>query len=179
MKLSRRNALIGLGSLVAGSGALVGTGAFSSVEADRTVDISSAGDGSALLQIDSGDGASASEITGTDTDGNVDQFQLTADDLNGDAVTEFNRAIKITNNGAENVGLYVDDTSTSNIGADEELDIESSGNSTIIGSGNSVDLSSSDGSVELDVVVDLTGDNAASNIPDEITIVAEQSQNSG
>ena len=175
MKLTRRNALIGLGSLVAGSGALVGTGAFSSVEADRTVSISSAGDGSALLQIDSGDGASASEITGTDTDGNVDQFQLTAGDLNGGAVTEFNRAIKITNNGAENVGLYVDD-SPSDIGANEELDIEdSSSDGTIIGSGNSVDLTSN-GSVELDVVVDLTNNNVDSNIPTEITIVADQSQ---
>lgn len=176
MKLTRRNALIGLGSLVAGSGALVGTGAFSSVEANRTVSIGSAGDTSALLKIESGSGASAGEITGTDTTGNVDQFELSGSNLNGDAVTEFNKAIKITNTGAEDVGLYVDDT-TSDIGSSEELDIEDSGSdSTIIGSGNSVDLKSSN-SVELDVVVDLTGSsNAASNIPGEITIVADQSE---
>jgi hypothetical protein len=177
MKLTRRNALIGLGSLVAGSGALVGTGAFSSVEANRTVSIGSAGDTSALLKIESGSGASAGEITGTDSSGNVSQFELSGSNLNGDAVTEFNKAIKITNTGAENVGLYVDDTSTSNIGSSEELDIEdSSSDGTIIGSGNSVDLTSGGGSVELDVVVDLTGSNAASNIPGEITIVADQSQ---
>jgi hypothetical protein len=176
MKLTRRNALIGLGSLVAGSGALVGTGAFSSVEANRTVNIGSAGDTSALLNIESGSGASAGEITGTDSSGNVSQFQLTADDLNGDAVTEFNKAIKITNTGAEDVGLYVDNT-PSNIGSGEELDIEKGvNNTTVIGSGNSVNVFKDGGAVELDVVVDLTGSNAASNIPDEITIVADQSQ---
>jgi hypothetical protein len=178
MKLTRRNALIGLGSLVAGSGALVGTGAFSSVEANRTVNIGSAGDTSALLKIESGSGASAGEITGEDTTGQVDQFRLTADDLNGDAVTEFNKAIKITNDGAENVGLYIDD-STDDIGSSEELDIEdSSTDSTIIGSGNSVDLSK-DSSVELDVVIDLTDGKEAKSIPSEITIIAEQGEYSG
>jgi hypothetical protein len=39
MRFTRRNALIGLGSLVAGSGALVGTGAFTSSEAQRQVDV--------------------------------------------------------------------------------------------------------------------------------------------
>jgi hypothetical protein len=39
MRLTRRNALIGLGSLVAGSGALVGTGAFTSSEAQRDINV--------------------------------------------------------------------------------------------------------------------------------------------
>jgi hypothetical protein len=148
------------------------------VEADRTVDISSTGDSSALLTIEEGSGASSSEITGSDTSGNVDQFQLSGSNLNGDAVTTFNSAVTITNTGAENVGLYVDDSNTSNVGDGEELDLQN-GDSTIVGSTNAVDLSSSGGSVDLDVVVDLTGTNAASNIPSPITLVADQSSYSG
>lgn len=39
MKLSRRNVLAGIGGLAVGGGALLGSGAFSSVEAQRTVDV--------------------------------------------------------------------------------------------------------------------------------------------
>lgn len=49
--MKRRNAIIGLGGLIAGSGALVGTGAFTSVQANRSVGVQTAGDASAALQI--------------------------------------------------------------------------------------------------------------------------------
>jgi hypothetical protein len=49
--MKRRNAIIGLGGIVAGSGALVGTGAFTSVQANRSVSVQTAGDASAALQI--------------------------------------------------------------------------------------------------------------------------------
>ena len=39
MKMNRRNVLIGMGAIVAGGGAALGTGAFSSVEAERSVDV--------------------------------------------------------------------------------------------------------------------------------------------
>ena len=47
--MNRRNVLIGLGGLVAGGGALIGTGAFDTVEAERTVSVETAGDAAALL----------------------------------------------------------------------------------------------------------------------------------
>jgi len=46
---NRRSVLIGLGGLVAGGGALIGTGAFDTVEAERTVSVETAGDASAFL----------------------------------------------------------------------------------------------------------------------------------
>ncbi|MCU4751892.1 hypothetical protein OB919_07835 [Halobacteria archaeon AArc-curdl1] len=39
MRANRRNVLIGLGTIVAGGGAALGTGAFSTVEAQRTVNV--------------------------------------------------------------------------------------------------------------------------------------------
>lgn len=51
MRLTRRNALVGLGAVAGGAGVVTGTGAFTSVSADRSVSVSTAGDASALLQI--------------------------------------------------------------------------------------------------------------------------------
>ena len=42
--MKRRTAILGLGGLVAGGGAAMGTGAFTSVEAERDVDVTVAGD---------------------------------------------------------------------------------------------------------------------------------------
>ena len=39
MRMNRRNVLIGMGTIVAGGGAALGTGAFSTVEAERTVEV--------------------------------------------------------------------------------------------------------------------------------------------
>lgn len=49
--LGRRSILIGLGGIVAGGGALLGTGAFSTVQAERTATVETAGDADALLQL--------------------------------------------------------------------------------------------------------------------------------
>jgi hypothetical protein len=165
----------------------VGTGAFSSVEADRTVTLESAGDGSALLKIEPGDGNSASEIatSTTETGDNVSQLQLNQTDLNGDAVTTFNQAIKITNTGGEKLGLYIEDGgSDDGLGDTEELDLRTGpggGDQTIVGSSNAVDLSAqsdSNNSIQLDVEIDLTGDKQASDTPNQITIVAENGAHS-
>jgi hypothetical protein len=51
MGISRRNAIIGIGTLAAGAGVIGASGAFTSVEADRTISVSSTGDGSANVQI--------------------------------------------------------------------------------------------------------------------------------
>ncbi|MEF8908097.1 MAG: hypothetical protein V5A13_09570, partial [Haloarculaceae archaeon] len=86
MKLTRRNALIGLGSLVAGSGALVGTGAFSSVQADRTVNISTSGDSAALVKFSVSGGLG----------GSGDTISFNESDINADAVTTYQGALTIT-----------------------------------------------------------------------------------
>jgi hypothetical protein len=49
MRLTRRNALIGLGTVAAGAGVIGGSGAFTSVEADRSMNVETTGDDSAAL----------------------------------------------------------------------------------------------------------------------------------
>ncbi|WP_136718162.1 hypothetical protein [Halorientalis salina] len=49
--MKRRNLLAGMGGLAAGSGLLVGTGAFTSVSADRTVTVAVEEDSDALLKL--------------------------------------------------------------------------------------------------------------------------------
>ncbi|MCW8172255.1 hypothetical protein D8S78_05470 [Natrialba swarupiae] len=97
--MNRRNVLIGLGTIVAGGGAALGTGAFSTVEADRTVDLSTTGDGSALLALDDG----GSELV-TVTDDGDGQLELSSESLNQNALTRADGAIEVTNNGKTTSG---------------------------------------------------------------------------
>ncbi|MCU4974384.1 hypothetical protein OB955_16800 [Halobacteria archaeon AArc-m2/3/4] len=89
MKMNRRNVLLGLGTVVAGGGAALGTGAFSSVEAQRTISVDTTGDSDALIGI---------SLTG-DLDGGSDTIEFDLEnDLNLNAVTTFSSALTITNN---------------------------------------------------------------------------------
>ena len=101
---SRRTALIGVGSLLAGVGGLLGTTAFSSVEANRTASVQVAGDDNALLGIEPVDGADRHvEITnGTVT--------IDFEGINQNAVTVFDRLFKITNNGNDSITVGFDDS---------------------------------------------------------------------
>ena len=172
MKLTRRNALIGLGSLVAGSGALVGTGAFSSVEADRTVNVSSAGDSSAQLEI-----RVSGDLAGSNND--TIQFDLSSNGVNLDATTQFNGALTVTNNGTNPVDVDIQDGNS-----DSMIDDGGAATTTPMtfepsSSGAQNGVASGGGTVTFDVVFDLTGttqtSNANTNIPSSVTIVATDS----
>ena len=52
MPTSRRQTIIGLGGLLAAGGAVVSTGAFDTVEAERSVGVETAGDASAFLGLE-------------------------------------------------------------------------------------------------------------------------------
>jgi hypothetical protein len=92
------------GSLVAGAAGLVTTGAFSTVEANRTATVETAGDADALLGIEPVDGVDRHvEITnGTIT--------IDFEGINQNAVTVFDRLFKITNNGNDTITVGFNDT---------------------------------------------------------------------
>jgi hypothetical protein len=167
MKITRRNALIGLGSVVVGSGALVGSGAFSSVSAQRSVGVNSAGDSNALLGL---------EVTGDLTgSGETINFDL-SEDLNLDAITRFNSALTITNNGNDMVTVDIEAGEVTTDSADSLIGTSPTPLRFEQASGDAVDSLSS--SVTFDIVFDLTGttttSTADSNIPDNITILANE-----
>lgn len=165
MQVNRRNVLIGLGGLTIGGGALFGTGAFSQVEAERTVDVGTAGDNDALLQL-----TGNSAITDTESDTGVDLLTISEDSINENALTRFDGAISVENAGTNNVGLSVEiDTD----GDADVLDIEHDDSSIVSGTTN---LGEGEDPIDLDVVIDTRGSlngNDLDNIS-AVTFIADE-----
>ena len=90
MAMNRRNVLIGLGAVAAGGGALLGTGAFSTVEAERTVSLSAADDNNANVEL------SVDETSNAITDSGSNTINIDGENLNYDAITTVNGALTIT-----------------------------------------------------------------------------------
>ncbi|MEY7851266.1 hypothetical protein AB7C87_18940 [Natrarchaeobius sp. A-rgal3] len=100
---SRRSTLIGVGGIVAGGGALVGSGAFDTVEATRTVSVETADDADAFLGLEPA--RDALDLPGEDfveeTDGTI-RFELGGEEeggLNRNARSAFDRLLLVTNRG--------------------------------------------------------------------------------
>lgn len=171
--INRKNTLVMLAAFVMVGGVVLGTGAFSTVEADRTVDINTAGDSNALLELQANNSAVAeTEDSGTST------IAIANDSINANATTTFEYAINVSNNGNNDVGFYVADEDY--VGQGEVLDIKdtSTGN-TLVGSENATNLNSGGGEVDLTVVIDLRNGSETdlSNL-DSVTFVADEDQSS-
>ena len=193
---NRRNVLIGLGGLVAAGGAALGTGAFTTVEAQRTVSVQTEGDADAFLSLEPASGANGAFVT--ETDGTI-QFNLdnnaagnatTANGtgLNKNAKTTFNSLVTVTNNGTQGVTSLTlemtDDSDDSNAGNLFKFTVD--GNSLNNGS-SGADIIGSDGtdstlspgdSVTFGLVVDLIDNGTDGDLPSEnytLTITADTS----
>ena len=122
--MKRRNFIVGLGTTVAGGTAVLGSGAFSSVEAERTVTVETATDNNAYLRLNEGD---RDDRSFEDTDGVVgftftglreqgdDQFDTNPEDPEGlgeDSVYRFgsetdgNPLFEAENQGTQSIDLY-------------------------------------------------------------------------
>ena len=130
--MNRRNVLVGLGGVVAGGGALLGTGAFTTVEAQRTVTVNTAGDASALLGFaQAGDGTDSNVVdiedgllvidfdaAANNNEGvNLDALTTVGAVSGGDPPTTLgSAALEITNNGTQTVDINFDiEFSTANV----------------------------------------------------------------
>lgn len=117
---NRRSLIVGLGGLAAGGGLVLGTGAFSTVEAQRTVSVETAGDADAFLALESAreDGEYVTEedgVIGINLIGN-DQG---AAGLTRQAITTFRNLVTVTNQGSqsiESLSLSFADSTEINIG---------------------------------------------------------------
>jgi len=90
MAMNRRNVLIGLGAVAAGGGAAIGTGAFSTVEAQRTVSLSPADDNNANVRLSVDENSNAISDSGNNT------INIDGENLNYDAITTVKEALTIT-----------------------------------------------------------------------------------
>lgn len=97
--MKRRNTLVGLGMLAAGGGVISGTGAFTSVTADRSISVTSAGDASANLGMAPLNTPNGNEYA--DSSGGT--LSITLPDVNLNAVTHVDDVFRVTNNGTQSV----------------------------------------------------------------------------
>lgn len=110
--MNRRTFLIGAGSVAAGSAAAMGTGAFTSVSAKRTVNVDTAADNDAFLKLDPS-GSTNNAYASNAGNGTV-QLNLngsadgSGSGLNDDALTRIFDIFTIKNHGTQPVVVYVE-----------------------------------------------------------------------
>ncbi|WP_435067011.1 hypothetical protein [Haloplanus sp. C73] len=96
-----------MGSLVAGAAAATGTGAFTSVTADRGLDVTIEDDNSAMLGLGPAPGNSnhpnAAYLT---SDGSSGEIDIDVSNVNTDAETWIDSLFQITNNGTQDIWVW-------------------------------------------------------------------------
>jgi hypothetical protein len=109
--MRRRKVLAGLGSLAAGSAAVMGSGAFSFVQANRDINARIVGDQSALLKIDPAPNSPNGQYAYYDSgDIKIDftqNDQVSGSGLNDRAFINFENVLRVTNQGTQEVNLSV------------------------------------------------------------------------
>lgn len=110
--MERRKFLIGVGGTAIGASALVGSGAFSSVEATRSVSVNVAGDESAYLGLEAT--SPYASIQGKQLQLNFDDNDNDGTGVNADAVSTFDGVFRITNNGPNDLDITIDKTELAN-----------------------------------------------------------------
>lgn len=171
MRVTRRNVLMGLGTVVVGGGAALGSGAFTSVEASRDVSVSVADDANALIGLSAGSSDYVSEDGGTD--GNLLEIDLSDQNLDADGVNlggtvTIDDAFTVTNNHGEAVLVTIGEAGT----------LEGSGVTVSFLDGDApvdgVSLDAAGGSnTSLDVSLEIETAEDATEFDESVTITAE------
>jgi len=91
--------LFAMGATSLSAGAIFGSGAFTTIEADRSVELNVKSDAGARIAFSKIGGSNGNLIVGTDESNAVDIIKFSQTDLNEQAKTTFNNAFKIKNNG--------------------------------------------------------------------------------
>lgn len=115
--MERRKFVLSVGTLAAGGSLALGTGAFSSVEAERDVGVTVADDASAYLGIQPGDGPNGNYVDTTGSDAlaisltgendNIGDGLAGGKGLNANAVTGIDEIFQIQNQGTQDIELQV------------------------------------------------------------------------
>ena len=101
-----------MGSLAAGGAAAMGTGAFASVEATRSVSVNVAGDGSAYLGLE--DTSPYAETNGKQMELNFANNGNGGSGINADSVSTFDGVFRMVNNGPEDLDITIDKSGLTN-----------------------------------------------------------------
>lgn len=163
---------------IAGAIALaIGTGAFSTVAADRTVDVQTAGDDSALLQltVHSGPNGLYAQQTG------AGQIEILLDGglgpsggVNLNASTTIRDVFNITNQGSQAVGVWIVKSGPRS----SLVTFENATGSALDNSSAAAQTLAVGATIEVTIVIDTTGQNLAAGdvILESITVHADAAQ---
>ena len=108
--MQRRKFMLGMGAVAAGGAAALGTGAFTSVQADRSLSVNVAGDSDAFLRLMPSDGPNGryAEITNNTLELNFDDEAqgVGGSGLNDQARTIIRNVFEIRNSGTQSVYVW-------------------------------------------------------------------------
>lgn len=197
--MERRKLVIGLGSLAAGGAAAMGTGAFTSVTADRDAEIDLEDDADAYLGLEAGseNGWAVQTTGGSSADGTM-MIEMNGQSssggggtgVNANAVNVFDDVFRIQNQSNGQKYVWVEFTkagggATSEVSIDFYVGDHSAGPNKIDGSTNAVPVGEGNGR-EVGIYVDTTGvtnhndTNWTGHILEDVTIHAQSTDpNSG
>ena len=138
--MERRKFLIGVGSTAVGTSALVGSGAFTSVEAERAATVETAPDSAAYLRLaehpNSPNAAYANEdgMGRIELDLSASNADVAGHGVNPDAVTQIDDVFVVENQGTQAVDV-------SFTGTGDHVDFQFDGSNITVGEQRSVSLS--------------------------------------
>lgn len=178
--MRRRKLMIGLGALTAGGSAAFGTEAFTSVEAQRNVDVTVAGDQSAFVAIEKLSSDNAGKYVSTEGDDTV-QLNFDGDNegpgggVSQDAITQVEDLFRVVNQGSQPSSVYFEDSSDAvTFRVTQSTDTSTTGSSgqTLEGADNSVELAVGE-QVVVGMTIDTMNHDVSGDLLDNVTLYAE------
>ncbi|WP_323676728.1 hypothetical protein [Halorubellus sp. PRR65] len=178
--MERRKLLISIGALGAGGAAAFGTEAFTSIEAERSVDVSVAGDSSAYLAFQALDSDNAGDYVTTESDDTL-AINLDGDGnaggsgVNQDAITQVEDLFKIVNQGTQSTSVYFEDDSdavTFRVTRSTDTSTNGSNGQSLEDADNSVELGVGE-QVVIGLTIDTLNNDVSGSLLDTVTVVAD------
>ena len=178
--MRRRKLLIGIGATAAGGSAAFGTEAFTSVQAERNVDVAVAGDQSSFIAIQPLDSANAGEYVNTESDNTV-ELELDGDNsgsgegVTQDAITQLEDLFRVVNQGSQEVSVYFEDDSdavTFRVTRSTETSTNGSNGQSLEGAANSVELGVGE-QIVVGLTVDTLNNDVSGQLLDNVTLYAD------
>jgi hypothetical protein len=173
-----RTRLVALFAVFVAVGLLTGTGAFSSVSAERTVSVNVAGDASALLALEphqsSANGAGGYASTTSNGEIEINFDGVSASGVNLNARTVLDRVFNVTNQGTQSVDLWIAETGANTTAVTFYEGTVGGGTAIPTSQSSTVTLSPGE-SIEVSIEVDTQGtsDAAGDQLLSSVTVHAE------
>lgn len=181
--MDRRKFLIGAGSLAAGGAAAMGSGAFTTAEADRTVSVNVAADSSGFVEIEalssnyaSGTGEGQLELD-FNSDSGLGTFDGQGKGLNADSVFNFSEVFAVRNIG-QGDGYFIIEISDFNV---ESIELTAAGTGNSLSEGTSLRAADytdpnntpkllQPGDANVDITIETKGDDTTGPVGGTFTI---------